>query len=87
MKPPGRITAEGAGWERGGGGGLELVPKLTCSAGGWRRRGRGESAATRVSGAALASPPSPCPTSPQSCAVGLTVPGAVPVPGLGAGET
>lgn len=30
----GRITAEGAGWERGGGGGSELVPKLTCSAGG-----------------------------------------------------
>lgn len=88
MKPPGRITAEGAGWERGGGEGLELVPKLTCSpAGGWRRRGRGESASPGVSGAALASPPSPCPTSPQSCAVGLTVPGAVPVPGLGAGET
>ena len=88
MKPPGRITAEGAGWERGGGGGLELVPKLTCSpAGGWRRRGRGESASPGVSGAALASPPAPGPTSPQSCAVGLTVPGAVPVPGLGAGET
>lgn len=78
----------GRGLGAGRGRGLELVPKLTCSpAGGWRRRGRGESASPGVSGAALASPPSPCPTSPRSCAVGLTVPGAVPVPGLGAGET
>lgn len=26
MKPPGRITAEGAGWERGGGGGWSWYP-------------------------------------------------------------
>lgn len=51
-KPPRRITAEGAGTQRagvrGGGGGWELVPRLTCSpGGGWRRRGRGEGASTR----------------------------------------
>lgn len=43
MKPPRRITAEGAGGQRGGGGGWELVPELTCSPGeGWGRRGRAD---------------------------------------------
>ena len=50
MKPPRRITAEGAGGQRGGGEGWELVPELTCSpGGGWGRRGRGVGGPTRVS--------------------------------------
>lgn len=81
------------GWERGGEGGWEQAPGLTCSpAGGWGRRGRGEGAPTpgTCGGAhnrGAASPPSPSPAGPQSCAVGLTGPGAVPVLGPGAGET
>lgn len=73
-------TAEGAGWEPGGVGGWQLVPGLTCSrAGGWRRRGRGEGASPRgtcggAHGRRAASPPSPSPARPQSCAVGLRCP-------------
>lgn len=92
MKPPRRITAEDreqsgaeAGAGAGGGSWYPGSPVLQeedgDGGGGARARQPG------VSGAALASPPSPSPASPQSSAVGLMVPGAVPVPRPGAGET
>lgn len=83
----------GRGWEQGGVRGGEQVPGAHLfssgrvgTAGGW---GRARLPGVRAAGRTMQHcvPPSPSPARPQRCAVGLTVPGAVPVLGPGAGET
>lgn len=84
---------KGRRWEQGGVRGWEQVPgahlfssRRVGTAGGW---GRARLPGVRAAGRTMQHcvPPSPSPARPQSCAVGLTVPGAVPVLGPGAGET
>lgn len=79
----------GHGWEQGG---IWYPGSPVLLQEGGDGGGRGEGASTwgtcrRAHGHSAAFPPSPSSARPRSCAVGLTVPGAVPVLGPGAGET